>query len=87
MQQTCRITGQQADEADMLRFVISPHGVVTPDLAEKLPGDGFWVISQFQAVAQLKEQADLSVPDDLAAQVAVILEKRVLSLLGLARKA
>lgn len=87
MQQTCRITGQQADEADMLRFVISPDGVVTPDLAEKLPGDGFWVISQFQAVAQLKEQADLSVPEDLAAQVAVLLEKRVLSLLGLARKA
>ncbi|MDB2668290.1 DUF448 domain-containing protein [Alphaproteobacteria bacterium] len=86
-QHLCRVTGEPADPADMLRFVVSPDGVLTPDLAEKLPGDGIWVINRHAVVAQLEEQADWQVPEGLADRVGVLLEQRVLSLLGLARKA
>ena len=85
--QLCRVSGIEADTANMLRFVVAPDGVVTPDLAEKLPGDSFWVLNQYRLVAQLEDQDGLNVPQALADQVAVLLEKRALSLMGLARKA
>ena len=87
MRHICRITGEEADTADMLRFVTSPDGVVTPDLAGKLPGEGFWVLNHYDRVAEMEKHSELNVPEGLAAQIAVLLEKRALSLLGLARKA
>ena len=39
----CIVTRTVKDEADMIRFVRGPDGVVVPDLARKLPGRGVWV--------------------------------------------
>ena len=39
----CLASGETRDPLDMVRFVLSPDGVVTPDIARKLPGRGVWV--------------------------------------------
>ena len=39
----CLASGQTRDPVDMIRFVLSPDGIVTPDVAGKLPGRGVWV--------------------------------------------
>lgn len=36
----------------LIRFVASPDGVVTPDLAVRLPGRGLWVTAQLDAVEE-----------------------------------
>ncbi|MDP8997082.1 MAG: RNA-binding protein [Pseudomonadota bacterium] len=42
-ERTCIITRQQRPEEELIRFVLSPEGDVTPDLKRKLPGRGAWV--------------------------------------------
>lgn len=39
----CLITRERLDEAQLLRFALSPEHVVTPDYNRKLPGRGVWV--------------------------------------------
>ncbi len=36
--QQCLVTGEALLEEQMLRLVLSPEAVVTPDVAQKLPG-------------------------------------------------
>ena len=42
-QRTCIITGETDNSSNLIRFVISPDGSLTPDLAEKLPGRGAYL--------------------------------------------
>jgi Predicted nucleic-acid-binding protein implicated in transcription termination len=39
--QTCQISGKEAESADMLRFVLSPDGELTPDLGQNCPAKAF----------------------------------------------
>jgi predicted RNA-binding protein YlxR (DUF448 family)/ribosomal protein L30E len=84
----------------LLRFVVSPDGVVTPDLAGKLPGRGAWTCAAREAVIAaaskglfaraFKRPARLPegmTPEDFAALVERGLETRALAALGLARRA
>ena len=83
------------DEAKLIRFVAGPEGKVTPDLARKLPGRGIWVAANREAVQTAAQKglfaraakAKLTAPADLADQVEALLLRRLLSGLGLARKA
>ena len=89
------VSGEAMDEARLIRFVPGPEGVVTPDLARKLPGRGLWVAADrasvetaakkglFSRAAKTKLQA----PPGLAEQVEKLLMRRLLSGLGLARRA
>jgi predicted RNA-binding protein YlxR (DUF448 family) len=89
------VTGEVMDEARLIRFVAGPDGVVVPDLARKLPGRGLWVAADrasletaakkglFARAAKAKVQA----PPDLATLVESLLKRRLLSGLGLARRA
>ncbi len=91
----CAVTGETRPEAALVRFVLDPQGVVTPDVAAKLPGRGAWVTASRALVDQaarkgafarsLKTQA--RAPDDLADRTEALLAKRCLDLLGLARRA
>lgn len=89
------VSGETMDEARLVRFVAGPGGVVTPDLARKLPGRGLWVAASRDAVetAQRKSlfaraaKSKLTAPPDLADQVEGLLKARLLAGLGLARKA
>jgi predicted RNA-binding protein YlxR (DUF448 family) len=89
------VSGEVMDEAKLIRFVAGPEGRVTPDLARKLPGRGVWVAATREAVATAAKKglfaraakAKLTAAPDLADQVEALLHGRLLSALGLARKA
>jgi predicted RNA-binding protein YlxR (DUF448 family) len=89
------VSGQVMPEEALIRFVASPDGVVTPDLARKLPGRGMWVAASRDAVDTAAKKnlfarsakAKLSAPVDLADQVESLLRRRILDGLGLARRA
>lgn len=91
----CIATGEVRPTAELVRFVVSPDGVVVPDIEGTLPGRGIWVTAEAGAVRKAAARggfaraakAAVSVPEDLEAQVREGLARRVLSLLGLARKA
>ena len=83
------------EEDRLIRFVAGPEGVVTPDVARKLPGRGMWVAASREAVEQAARKnlfarsakAKLSAAADLADQVEMLLRRRILEGLGLARRA
>lgn len=89
------VSGEVMEEARLIRFVVGPDGQVVPDLARKLPGRGLWVAADrasvetaarkglFARAAKAKVQA----PPDLADRVEKLLRARLLSALGLARRA
>jgi predicted RNA-binding protein YlxR (DUF448 family) len=89
------VSGEVRDEARLIRFVAGPDGSVVPDLARKLPGRGIWVAADREAVAAAVKKnlfarsakAQLKAAPDLADQVAALLRSRLLSALGLARRA
>ncbi len=89
------VSGQVMDEAGLIRFVAGPDGIVVPDLARKLPGRGLWVAADRASVEAAAKKslfaraakAKVSAPADLADQVETLLRRRLLSALGLARKA
>jgi len=89
------VSGQVMDEAQLIRFVAGPDGVVVPDLARKLPGRGLWVAADRASVETAAKKglfsraakAKLRALPDLADQVESLLLKRLLSGLGLARRA
>ena len=91
----CAVTRKVLPKAEMLRFALSPDGVIAPDVDAKAPGRGVWVgLSKAlveEAVAKkafarsLKQPVD--VPPDLALLARTRLEQRLLGALGLCRKA
>lgn len=89
------VTGAVMDEARLIRFVAGPDGVVVPDLARKLPGRGLWVAADRASVETAARKglfaraakAKVVAPPDLADLVESLLKRRLLSGLGLARRA
>ena len=89
------VSGAVMDEARLIRFAAGPDGVVTPDLARKLPGRGLWVEAARASVATAASRglfsraakAKLTAPADLADAVEAGLRRRLLDGLGLARRA
>ncbi|GAB4381821.1 RNA-binding protein [Albidovulum sp.] len=91
----CIVTAQVQPRAGLVRFVVSPEGVVVPDLAAKLPGRGIWVTADRAILTQAARKglfaraarAPVTVPDDLADMVESGLARRVVETVSLARKA
>ncbi len=91
----CAVTRQTHDARELIRFVLSPDGIVVPDLDRSLPGRGVWVGCErnllekailTQAFSKsLKTKADA--PSDLADRVDSLILKRVAGTLSLANKA
>jgi hypothetical protein len=89
------VSGQVTDEAGLIRFVAGPDGVAVPDLARKLPGRGLWVAADRVSVETAAKKglfaraakAKVTAPPDLADQVELLLKRRLLQGLGLARRA
>lgn len=89
------VSGEVMDEARLVRFVAGPGGLVAPDLARRLPGRGLWVAANRASVDRAARKslfaraakASLAAAPDLADQVEALLMRRLLSALGLARKA
>jgi hypothetical protein len=91
----CLATRVVRPKAELLRFVVGPDGTLVPDLAGKLPGRGLWV-SADRAALELAAKKNLfakaaetsvRVPEGLTEEVARLLRRRCLALIGLARGA
>lgn len=95
VERRCLASGESRDPVDMVRFVLSPDGVVTPDVAGKLPGRGVWVTSNRKSLEKtiaLKTfgrgfKTKVKVEGDLVALTESLLARRVLGLITMARKA
>jgi hypothetical protein len=93
-QRKCIVTGKVRDRAHLIRFVVSPDGEVTPDLAAKLPGRGMWVSADRKslelAVAKnhfsKAAKANVKASADLVDRVEKLLVRRMTDDLGLARR-
>jgi len=91
----CIATGEVQPKRGLIRFALSPDGVVVPDILGKLPGRGMWVAAERDALdAAVKKKlfaraakAQAVVPDDLVGDVEAALLRRVTDGISLARKA
>lgn len=91
----CLVSGVVSAKENLIRFVVGPDKAVVPDVACKLPGKGLWVSANKQMLEEAVGKKLFSraakmqtvVPADLCAQVELLLHKRCLSLLGLAKSA
>ena len=91
----CIATGTSGPKSGLIRFAISPDGTVTPDLAERLPGRGIWVSADARALQKAIDRnlfaraarKAVKVPPDLAEMVRQGLQKRLVELISVARKA
>lgn len=92
---SCIVTRQAGSEDQLLRFVLSPDGEVTPDLARKLPGRGCWVGLNRETLAEAVKgrtfnrafKTEVKVSQDLPDRVQKLLRQQALQHLSLARKA
>lgn len=91
----CIVSGESESEAGLIRFALAPDGMVTPDVAAKLPGRGAWVRADRASIEQATKKGhfarafkrQVKVPDDLAGLTERLLVRRCLDQLGLARRA
>lgn len=90
----CIVTGDVQPKRGLIRFVAGPDGMVVPDLAEKLPGRGFWVSADRACIDKAAARgmfsraarAPVGTPDGLADLIEAGLARRVIELVSLARK-
>lgn len=52
----CLVTGEVRPRDGLMRFVVGPDDLVVPDLDNRLPGRGLWLIGQRDIVAQACEK-------------------------------
>lgn len=91
----CIVSGDVQPKAGLVRFVVSPAGMIVPDLAGKLPGRGIWVTADRAAIGTAAKKglfaraarAPVTLPEGLADLVEAGLARRVVDLISLARKA
>ncbi len=90
----CIATGEVQPKRGLIRFVVSPDNVITPDILGKLPGRGVWVAAERDALetavakklfARAAKQ-QVTVPDRLVDDIEALLLKRVTDGIALARK-
>lgn len=90
----CLASDQVKDPALMIRFVLSPEAVVTPDVVGKLPGRGVWVSADRVSLETAIEKrafargfkSNAKIEGDLIALTERLLARRVLGLITMARK-
>lgn len=90
----CHISGKEDAAGNMLRFVHAPNaadgtvGVLTPDLAQRLPSqDDVWLVNSQALVIQLAALPEVNAPRDLAIRVENLMRQNLAALISLARKA
>ena len=91
----CIATGAVQPRAGLIRFVVSPDGMIVPDLGGKLPGRGIWVAADRAALDKAVgkrlfargAKAAVTVPDGLIDLVEAGLTRRVIDGVSMARKA
>ncbi len=99
-ERTCILTREVGARERLIRLALDGDGRVFPDLAARAPGRGAWLAPDRELIATAAAKGKLrgalmrafkttsvTVPDDLAEQIASGLERRALDRLGLENKA
>lgn len=95
VERTCALTRRALTPEDGLRFVASPDGTITPDLARRLPGRGVWLSLNRSVVTEAARKGafqrslkrPVTVPEGMADLVEQLLVRRAVEALSLANKA
>jgi len=91
----CIATGESMPPERLIRFVVSPDGVLTPDLGGDLPGRGIWLTANREILDKTiagkgfirAARRQISLPPNLGEMVSGLLLRRAMQMLGFARKA
>jgi uncharacterized protein len=91
----CAVSRVERSIVGLIRFVVSPDGHITPDLACRLPGRGVWVTATRDAVTQAVNRnafakslkRPVTIPEDLAGLIERLLATRARQSLSIANKA
>ena len=91
----CALTRERLPQSSMIRFVISPDGIVIADLKRRLPGRGIWIGARRELVERAcktgafarSARGPARCPEDLGHRIEEELKSRALGALALARKA
>jgi uncharacterized protein len=91
----CAATGCVRPVTDMIRFVVSPDGLVVADLKRKLPGRGIWITATRQALRTAVTRKvfgrgfkrDVQVAPDMVEATERMLEQGAIGALAMAHKA
>jgi len=96
-QRTCIGCRTSMDKDELLRFVMSPEGVIVPDLINKLPGRGAYTCPNYSCIIlacerkqfarAFKIETEKIDPDELRDRIILSMENRIASYLALANKA
>ena len=89
------MTRERLPKEKMIRFVLDPERIVLPDLGAGLPGRGMWLSARADVLSTActrgmfarAARGPVRVPPDLPDRVRTGLERRILELLGLCRRA
>lgn len=91
----CIVTGESQPKAGLIRFCLSPEGMMVPDVLSRLPGRGIYVTASREALdkaiakglfARAAKQPVTLAPDMLAL-IEAQLVRRVTDYISMARKA
>lgn len=91
----CLASGAVLPKSVLIRFVVGPDGQLVPDLAERLPGRGFWCLAERDMIEKARARnlfakaarTAVTLPDDLPALLETAIRRRCLDMIGLARRA
>ena len=91
----CIVSRQTLPIHQLIRFVSSPDGMLTPDIKRKLPGRGVWVEAQSDKIdLAIKRKSfarglktAVTIPSDLSALIERLLEQDALQSFSIANKA
>ncbi len=94
IERRCIVTGETQPTSNLIRFVLGPDDMVTPDISERLPGRGIWVSANPVDLAKAIDQNLFSksakqkanIPDGLADLTVNLIAKRAIDLMSMARK-
>lgn len=91
----CIVTGESQPKAGLIRFCLSPEGMMVPDVLSRLPGRGIYVTASREALdkavtkglfARAAKQP-VTLPPDLLPLIEAQLARRVTDYISMARKA
>lgn len=93
-QRRCIVSNVIKSHEEMIRFVISPEGLVTPDLEGRLPGRGYWVTARHNELHKAvstdvfakASRGKAEVPPAMINTILTLARKSALNTLGLARR-
>jgi hypothetical protein len=91
----CALTRAERPVAELIRFVLGPDDLLVPDTDARAEGRGVWISLNQDLVAEAVKKkvfarslkTEVKLPDDLPGLTRLRLEQRLLSALGMARKA